>query len=370
MSTIVNAFREADLKAVINKIKPADDRAVELATKRQDALVKPPGSLGKLEEASIKLAGITGKVNNEIKKARIVVMCADNGVCEEGIGSAPISVTAAQAVNMNKAITGMSSIAKAFGSEIRVVDVGIATPYECDDVIKRVVRKGTRNLAKEPALTRAEVIKAISVGLEMAKKAKQEGVDVLGTGEMGIGNTTTSSAILSVLTGLSVEEVTGRGGGITDSNFLKKKQIIEQAIAMHKPNPDDVLDVMAKVGGLDIAGMCGVFLGAARERIPVVIDGFISVVSALCAYRLCPAVRDYLFPSHASYEIGYSAAIKELGLAPYFALDMRLGEGSGCPLTFAVLHAACAVMNGMETFAGAEINDDYLEEIREKDSYT
>ena len=237
-------------------------------------------------------------------------------------------------------------------------------------VVNKKVAYGTKNLRCEPAMTRQQALQAVMAGIEQACIAKAEGVDVLGVGEMGIGNTTTSSAVLAALTGATVEAVTGRGGGLLDKAFAVKKQVIREALDKHQPDPNDPIDVLAKVGGFDLCAMCGVFLGAAAERIPVVIDGFISVVAALCAARLCPHVKDFLFPSHASFEVGYSIAVKELGLQPFLLLDMRLGEGSGCPLAFLTMEAACAVMNEMATFAEAAINDDYLEEIRKGDQFT
>ena len=203
-----------------------------------------------------------------------------------------------------------------------------------------------------------------------AELAMQTDADAMGIGEMGIGNTTTSSAVLAVLLGVGVETVTGRGGGITDESFRKKKQVIADAIALNKPDPADPVDVLRKVGGFDLAAMCGAFLGGAASHRPMVIDGFISVVAALCAVRLCPTVRDYLVPSHASYEIGYRLAMEAMGLQPIFLLGMRLGEGSGCPLAFQVLDAACAVINDMATFDQAGIDDGYLDEIREGDKFT
>nr|MCR4892624.1 nicotinate-nucleotide--dimethylbenzimidazole phosphoribosyltransferase [Lachnospiraceae bacterium] len=313
------------------------------------------------------LSGITGKLRNRISKKRIIVLCADNGVVEEGVSCTPQTVTASQAVNMTKHLTGMSSMAKHFGCEVEVVDVGICTPYDCPLILNRRIKNGTENLYKEPAMTRQEALDAIGAGIERAIAAGEDEVSVIGVGEMGIGNTTTSSAVLSVLTGLNAEQVTGRGGGLTDQDFQKKKDVIDGAIALHKPKPDDPVDVLSKVGGLDLAAMCGVFLGAAYKRIPVVIDGFISVVAALCAARLCPEVKDFLFPSHASKELGYQLAMNELGMNPYLLLNMRLGEGSGCPLAFEILDAACALMNGMATFDGAGINDEYLTEIRKQE---
>ena len=216
-------------------------------------------------------------------------------------------------------------------------------------------------------MTREQAEQAILTGIQLAQSTD---ADVLGIGEMGIGNTTTSSAMLSVLLDASVEDVTGRGGGITDQSFLKKKQVIKDAIAINQPDKNDVIDVLAKVGGFDIAAMCGAFIGAVATRHPVVIDGFISAVAALCAYKLCPNVKGYLIPSHASYEIGYKLAVDAMELQPLFLLGMRLGEGSGCPLAFEILDAACAIINDMATFDQAGIDDGYLDEIREGDKFT
>ena len=361
---------ENALKNTIAFVRPADREAMARAEARQATLAKPPRSLGKLEEISIRLAGMTGKVHNTVEKRRILVFCADNGVCAEGVSATPQSVTLAQTINLTRGMTGASALAKHFGDELRVIDVGVLTDVPCPDVICKKVACGTRNLRQEPAMTREQALRAVMAGIEQACIAKAEGVDILGIGEMGIGNTTTSSAVLAALTGADVDAVTGRGGGLLDKAFALKKQVIREALSKHAPDPADPIDVLAKVGGFDLCAMCGAFLGAAAERIPVVIDGFISVVAALCACRLCPAVRDYLLPSHASFEVGYSIAIRELGLEPFLLLDMRLGEGSGCPLAFLTVEAACAVMNEMATFEQAAINDDYLEEIRKGDQFS
>ena len=409
-------FSEDTLRRYLKGISGADRAAAEEAERYTKTLAAPPGSLGKLAEAAVQLAGITGQVKNRLDRRRIIVLCADNGVVAEGVSVAPSYVTLAQAVNMTKYRTGMSTLARHFGCEVEVVDVGInadlpvekvqstdaafqvnpgviredeknctgcpaktgpgtAPAVSCQgyelryigsarDILPRKIRRCTGNIFIEPAMTREEAVRAIGVGIERAEAAADEGIKVIGVGEMGIGNTTTSSAVLSVLTGLDVDVVTGRGGGLTDAAFLRKKEVISRALALHGPDPEDPLDVLSKVGGLDIAAMCGVYLGAARRRIPVVIDGFISIVAALCAVRLCPEVKDFLFPSHASTEPGYLRAAGELGLRPWLLLDMRLGEGSGCPLAFQILDAACALMNGMETFAEAQIDDGYLDEIR------
>lgn len=358
-----------ELTAYIESILPADREAMDAARRRQAELAKPPGSLGALEDMSIRLAGIRRTPRPRIDRCRVTVLAADNGVVAEGVSCAPQSVTVQQAVNMTRHKTGMSALAAYFGDQVQVVDVGICVSVSCPQVLDRKVRFSTGDIAAEPAMTEQEALRALSVGLDLAHMAKEEGIDAVGVGEMGIGNTTTSSAVLAALTGLSVERVTGRGGGMTDEGFTLKKRVIASALALHRPDGGDVLDTLRKVGGLDIAAMCGVFLGAALYRLPAVVDGFISAVAALCAARLCPAVRDYLFASHLSKEIGYQAAIKELGLAPWLHLGMRLGEGSGCPIAFRVLEAACAAAEGMATFQGAAIDDSYLSEIRGKDCF-
>ena len=238
---------EDKLKALLSAIAPLDDRAMEKARERQAELAKPPGSLGRLEDISVRLAGITGEVRNTVDKRRIIVLCADNGVAEEGVASAPQSVTAAQAVNMTRRLTGMSALAKHFGDDVQVVDMGIACPYTCPAILDRSLGKGTKNLYREPAMTREKALRAILTGAELAAQARAEGIRVVGVGEMGIGNTTTSAAVLAALTGLGVEQVTGRGGGITEESFRKKKHVISHALELHRPDPGDPVDVLSKV---------------------------------------------------------------------------------------------------------------------------
>ena len=358
---------ERKLKTILDSIGPLKGSAMDAARRRQAELAKPPGSLGRLEELSIQLAGITGNIHNAMDRRHLLVFASDNGVVEEGVASAPQSVTLQQTINLTRAKTGASVLCKHFGCGITVCDVGVNACITESAVLDRKIAFGTQNITKGPAMSREQVLTAILTGYELAFVTD---ADVLGIGEMGIGNTTTSSAVLSVLLNAPVEDVTGRGGGITDQSFLKKKAVIRQAIDINHPDSADVVDVLQKVGGFDLAAMCGAFLGAAASRRPVVIDGFISVVAALCAVRLCPNVRGYLVPSHASFEIGYKLAMEELGLEPMLLLGMRLGEGSGCPLAFEVLGAACAVLNNMATFDQAGINDDYLEPIRQGDQFT
>lgn len=356
-----------DLKECILSVSPLDAPAMEKARVRQAQLAKPPGSLGRLETLAIQLAGITGKVCNRVDKKHLLVFAADNGVVAEGVSSAPQSVTLAQTVNLTRHKTGASVLAAAFGCGLTVCDVGVNARIAEKAVVNRKIAWGTNNIATGAAMTRQQAEQAILTGYALAFSTP---ADVLGMGEMGIGNTTTASAVLAVLLDVAVEDVTGRGGGITNESFCRKKEVIRRAIARNQPDPEDVVDVLAKVGGLDIAAMCGGFLGSAASHRPVVIDGFISAVAALCACRLCPNVRDYLIPSHASYEIGYRLAMEEMNLQPIFLLEMRLGEGSGCPLAFQVLQAACAIMNDMATFDQAGIDDGYLEDIRQGDKFT
>ena len=356
-----------NLQTLIASIEKPSEEAMALARAHQSQLAKPPGSLGRLEELGEQLAGITGKAHNSMDHCHLLVFAADNGVYEEGVGSTPQSVTLMQTVNLTRAKTGASTLCKHFGYGITVTDVGVNADIKDPHVVNRKIAYGTKNLCKGPAMTREQALEAILIGAETAMNTK---ADALGTGEMGICNTTTSSAVLSVLLDLPVEAVTGRGSGLTDEAFENKKNVIKKAIAVNKPHASDPIDVLAKVGGFDICAMCGAFLGGAATHRPVVIDGFISVVAALCAYRLCPNVKYYMIPSHASFEIGYKKAMEELQLQPILLLDMRLGEGSGCPLAFQVLSAACAILNKMATFDQAGIDDDYLDEIREGDKFT
>ena len=358
------------LETLLASVAPLSQEAMAAARQRQAALAKPPESLGRLEELSVQLAGITGQLCPVMNKCRVAVFAADNGVVAEGVSCTPPAVTLQQAVNMTFRKTGMSAMAAAFGDDVSVVDVGIDGDVPPVGVLDRKVRRGTGDIAREDAMTRQQVLDAMAAGMEQAARARADGVTALGIGEMGIGNTTTSAAVLAALTGADIEAVTGRGGGLTDEGFLRKKEVLRQALALHRPDGSDVIGVLAGVGGLDLAAMTGAFLGCAHERVPAAVDGFISIAAALCAVRLCPAVRDVLFLSHDSYEVGYRIAAETLGLQPCLRLGMRLGEGSGCPLLFRVLEGACGVMRGMATFGEASIEDSYLDEIRAMDAFT
>ena len=358
---------QKELDALVREVLPLDRGAMTAAEEYQARLAKPPGSLGQLEEISIQLAGITGRVHNALNKKQLLVFAADNGVVAEGVSSAPQSVTKQQTINLMRGKTGAAVLAKHFGCGLTVCDVGVNADIYESAVLNRKIAYGTQNICTGPAMTREQTLQAILTGAEIARTVD---ADVIGVGEMGIGNTTTSSAVLAVLLGADVEAVTGRGGGITEESFRKKKAVIRTAIEVNRPDRDDVVGVLSKVGGFDLAAMCGAFLGAVAARRPAVIDGLISAAAALCAVRLCLNVRGYLVPSHASFEIGYRLAMEAMDLRPLFDLGMRLGEGSGCPLAFQVLDAACAVINDMATFDEAGINDDYLDEIRRGDQFT
>lgn len=360
---------EAKLQKILSEITGGDLSAMESALERQKSLAKPPHSLGKLEDISVKIAGITGKVFNRADKRRVLVFSADNGIAEEGVASAPQSVTLAQTINFTRGLTGVAVIARHFNTDLDVIDMGILSDFECPGVRNAKIAHGTRNFAKEPAMTWEQCIQALLTGIEAARRAHDEGYEIIGIGEMGIGNTTTSSAVLSALLNLPAEDTVSRGGGINDASYERKKRLIDDALRRYQPDPLQPIDVLSKVGGFDIAAMCGAFIGAAWVRMPVVIDGFISAVAALCAYRILPLCRDFMIPSHASREKGYKLALEEMNLSPMLDMDMRLGEGSGCPIAFEIVACALSVIENMATFEQAAIDDGYLDEIRANKSY-
>jgi len=358
------------IKEYISQIKNPDANAMAKARERLDSLAKPPGSLGKLEGIAVTLAGIGGEMFYDVSKRCVIIMSSDNGVIDEGVASAPQAVTYAQTINFTKGITGVAVIAKQFNADLVIVDVGINADINHPLIQNKKIRKSTYNIANRDAMTYDEAAQAILIGIETAVEAVKNGYTLLGAGEMGIGNTTTSSAILCALTGIPAEQATGKGAGLKEEAYLHKIKVIQTAIKNNKPNIDDPIDVLAKVGGFDIAAMAGVFIGGAYMRVPVVIDGFISMVAALTAYRISPIVKDYMLASHASYEQGFIHAANALGIEPCLNLNMRLGEGSGCPIMFAVIDAACAVIRDMGTFEQANIDDEYLNEIKEGDNFT
>ncbi|AYD41035.1 nicotinate-nucleotide--dimethylbenzimidazole phosphoribosyltransferase [Clostridium fermenticellae] len=352
------------LEETIKSIKPQDAEAVKKAWVRIDNLTKPIGSLGELEEIAAKIAGITGKVYNEIHKKDTIIMCADNGVWEEGVSNCEQKSTMTVTNNFTRGITGICTLSKVNNADITVVDIGVKGDFDNSKIIDKKIAYGTKNMAKGPAMTREEAVRAIEAGIEVTDELVKKGYDLFGTGEMGICNTSTSSAVLSVLSKISVETVVGKGAGLTEEQLVNKKNVIKRAIYINNPDRNDPIDVISKVGGFDIAGLCGCFLSAAKNRVPIVIDGFISSAAAICAYRLCEYVRDFMFPSHCSLEPGSIYMMKELKLSPMLNLRMRLGEGTGCPLAFNIIESAIYTINNMATFEEATINKDFYIDIR------
>ncbi|ADU66409.1 nicotinate-nucleotide--dimethylbenzimidazole phosphoribosyltransferase [Desulfurispirillum indicum] len=352
------------MKPIIDTITAPSAEIRAAAQARIDSLAKPLGSLGRLESIAAQVAAISGTITPAPRRKCTIVMSADHGIVEEGIACAPQEVTAIQTINMLKNLTGICVLSNANGADVRVVDIGIKPNISHPGLIARKVRPGTANFAKEAAMERHEAEQAVLTGIQVVQELAHEGYNLIGTGEMGIGNTSCSSAIFMALTGASADEAVGKGGGITDEALARKKQVISAALALHQPDPADPLDVLSKVGGLDVAGMVGCFLGAAHSKVPVVIDGFISAAAALVACRLNPLVREYLIPSHRSAEPGYVRIMAELQLEPLLHLDMRLGEGTGCPLAFGIVDAALSMLSTMATFDEAMINRDYLVDIR------
>ena len=340
----------------IESIKPLDKEAMAKARARQDTLTKPPGSLGRLEELSVQLAGIQGKTMPQIKHKAIMVMAGDHGVVAEKIGNWPQEVTAQMVRNFLRGGAGINVIARQTGVRVIVVDMGVATDLKPDpNLLSKRIGCGTRNMALGPAMTVEQAVKAIEAGIEIATDETAKGLDIIGTGDMGIGNTTASSAICAVVTGKPIAEVTGRGTGLTDEQLAHKVAVIERALAVSHPESAQPLEVLAKVGGFEIGGLVGVMLGAAAKRIPVVIDGFISGAAALIATALSPGLKDYLIAAHLSAEPGHRVLLEHLGLKPLLNLNMRLGEGTGAALGIFLAETATRILTEMATFAEAGV---------------
>lgn len=343
------------LEEIKKQILPLDERSMEAARKRWFTVAKPLFSLGKLEDAVIQMAGIRRNPDFELKKKGLIIMCADNGVVEEGVTQTGQNVTAAVADNFTKGMSSACIMAKEANVDVFPVDIGMVTDVPSVTNMQDKVAYGTANFAKGPAMTREQVWQAILVGIRKVIEKKEEGYDLLATGEMGIGNTTTSSAVATVLLQEKVPDVTGRGAGLSSIGLQNKIRVIETAISDLRPDENDVIDVLAKVGGLDIAGLCGVFLGGGMYRLPVVIDGFISAAAALCAVRLVPEVSGYLLPSHVSKEPAGKKILDALGKSPFLTCDMCLGEGSGAIAAIPLMEMGYKVYKEMGTFGDMEI---------------
>ena len=347
------------LEEIVEKIAPLDDDAMEAARRRQDSLIKPQGALGRLEELSIRVAGITGNPRPEIKKKMIVTMAGDHGVTEEGVSAYPKEVTAQMVYGFLGGRAAINVLARHVGAEVVVVDMGVAHDFEDaafrQGLINKKVGYGTNNIAKGAAMSYEDAVRSIEAGIEVFKEFCGD-ADIVGVGDMGIGNTTPSSAITAFVTGRPPEEVTGRGTGLDDAGLQRKINAVRRALEVNEPRRDDAIDILAKLGGFEIGGMAGVILAAAAERTPVVIDGFISGAAALIAYELAPQVKDYLIASHRSVERGHDAIYEHIGLKPLFDLRMRLGEGTGAALAIGIVEAACKILNEMATFEEAGVS--------------
>ncbi len=346
-----------DLDDLIASIGPLDEEAAALATRRQMRLTKPAGSLGQLEAIAVQLAGIRGQELPIIQKKAVIIMAADHGVAAEGVSAYPAAVTPQMVHNFLAGGAAINVLARQADAEVVVVDIGVAPALSHPRLLSRKVRAGTANMAQGPAMSREEALQAILVGRDVLNTLADRGVDLVATGEMGIGNTTAASALTAVLTKRPVAQVTGRGTGLDDQQLAHKIAVIERALALNAPDAADPLDVLAKVGGLEIAGLVGVILAAAARRVPVVIDGFIAGSAALVAYCLCPAVRAYLLAGHVSVEQGHQAILTYLDLVPLLNLNLRLGEGSGAVLAMHLIEAAVRTHGEMATFTEAGVSE-------------
>ncbi|HSW36235.1 MAG TPA: nicotinate-nucleotide--dimethylbenzimidazole phosphoribosyltransferase [Candidatus Limnocylindrales bacterium] len=347
---------EQELREVLEDIRMLDEMAVQKTIARMDILTKPQGSLGRLEELAVQLSGITGDFFPVNTRKRVVVMAADHGITAEGISAFPSAVTAQMVANFAAGGAAINVLARLNNVEVEVVDIGVAVDTGLSAVKKVRIKAGTDNFYRQPAMNRLEVLKAIMAGVVCAREAAASGVKVLATGEMGIGNTTASSAVMAALTGYDPSLVVGRGTGLDDTGLFHKQDVVAKALALHRPDPDDPIGVLELVGGLEIAGLTGLILGAAQCRIPIVVDGFISSTAALAAVKLNPVVWHYLVPSHLSAESGHALLMDYLNLEPYLHMGMRLGEGTGAVIVMQIVEAAARITLEMATFEDAGVS--------------
>ena len=350
------------LKETLSRIGAIDGSLRERAKNRLDSLTKPQGSLGCLEELATRVVEITGKETPSLNNKVIFTMAGDHGVTEEGISAFPKEVTPQMVYNFINGGAGINVLAEHVGARVVVVDMGVASKLQIPDpefrtFIDKKVAHGTKNMVKGPAMTKEEAIRSIEAGIEVFENEWAKGIDIIGTGDMGIGNTTPSSAITAVITGAPVKDVTGRGTGIDDNAFSKKVETIRKAIVVNKPDPTDALDVLSKVGGFEIGGIAGVILASASKKRPVVIDGFISGAGALIAYVLEPKTKDYMIAGHSSVEKGHKAVFSHIGISPILDLGLRLGEGTGAALGIGMVEAGIKILTKMATFEGASVSN-------------
>ncbi|MHB8155440.1 MAG: nicotinate-nucleotide--dimethylbenzimidazole phosphoribosyltransferase [Candidatus Omnitrophota bacterium] len=347
-----------EIEKIIKNISGINPEILRQAQERLDSLTKPLGSLGKLEELAKQICGITGKVNPLLKNKVIFTLAADHGVTDEGISAYPKEVTAQMVYNFLSGGAGINVLARHVGAKVIVVDIGVAEDLKPDPkLIIRKINYGTKNMARGQAMTRDQAVKAIKIGTEIFDEELKNGIDILGTGEMGIGNTTAASAITACFTNKPVEEITGRGAGLNDSGLKNKIDIIKKSLSLNKPDPSDPIDVLSKVGGFEIAGLVGIILTAASKKIPIVIDGFISTAAALVAFKIEPKVKDYMIAAHKSQEGGHKIILEYIGLRPLLDLDLRLGEGTGGALGIGLADAAVKILTQMATFKSANVSE-------------
>ena len=348
----------ARLPKLLERITAPDGGAGVLAQRRLDQLTKPPGSLGRLEELARRLAEITGACPPPLEHAVIFTLAGDHGVVEEGVSAYPQIVTAQMVENFLRGGAAVNALARHAGARVVIADLGVAGPLGDHAALqRRRIAPGTRNMARGPAMTDAEARAAVEAGIGLVESERARGLDLIGTGEMGIGNTTAASAMVAAFTGVAVAQVTGRGTGVDARGFERKVEVIERALEVNRPDPGDPLDVLTKVGGFEIAGLTGVILAGAAWRIPVIVDGFIAGAAALAAVRMKPEVRHFLLASHRSAEPGHRHVLEALGLEPYLDLRMRLGEGTGAALCVSLARAAVKVLTEMATFKSAGVSE-------------
>ncbi|HXY62058.1 MAG TPA: nicotinate-nucleotide--dimethylbenzimidazole phosphoribosyltransferase [Nitrospirota bacterium] len=346
---------------VPKKIERVNGALSDEAQKRLDSLTKPQGSLGRLEEFARRVVAITGDKMPVLDKKVVFTFAGDHGVASEGVSAYPKEVTPQMVFNFLRGGAGINVLARHAGADVVVIDIGVDHDFgNVPGLVSRKIVRGTANMCKGPAMTRKQAEQCIRVGIDLAREYAEKGFRIFGTGDMGIGNTTPSSAIASVFTGVPVKDVTGRGTGITDESLQRKIRIIEDCIGKNRPDRKDPIDVLAKVGGAEIGGIAGLILGAASERIPVVVDGFISTAGAMIAYEIEPKTAEYMFAGHASVEIGQKAMLRKMGLVPILDLNLRLGEGTGAALAMMMIEAGTKIYREMATFGEAGVSDEII----------
>jgi nicotinate-nucleotide--dimethylbenzimidazole phosphoribosyltransferase len=345
------------LASTVARIATLDPAYAALAQKHLDNLTKPRGSLGRLEEFARRLVAITGNRNPLLDKKVVFTFAGDHGVTEEGVSAFPKEVTPQMVFNFLRGGAGINVLARHAGAEVVVIDIGVDYDFaDAAGLVSMKVVRGTKNFCKGPAMTRDEAVRCIEAGITLARGYAERGYKIFGTGEMGIGNTTPSSAIAAVLTGRSVAEVTGKGTGITGDALANKVRVIEEGIRVNRPDPNDAIDVLAKIGGAEIGGIAGLILGAAAQRVPVVVDGFISTAGALIAWSIEPKTAEYMFAAHQSVEIGHRSLLEKMGLRPILDLDLRLGEGTGAALAMLLIEGGLKIYKEMATFGDAGVS--------------